>query len=249
MTGGNDIELTATVTDQNRQPVTDWQARIVFETVDSPTFKLFKDKHHPGRWQGAAHANVMNQGRAMGVSAGRVEEHGELKALWVASTIPGTTRVQAVLSYDDLRGPECPPKRVCASNLCTTEVVPGPARYVGFEPATVKTGREQRVTIRAFDAFGNPTTDYSDPKIWVRVPACVAAAFSSDNGETWCSSETWVEVRPGDRLLVKSPKKELPADGCILVTRTEGVTLDPPPGVPQVNLPLRVELSKSRGER
>lgn len=250
VTGGNDIELTATVTDQNGRPVTDWQARIAFKTVDTPTFKLFKDKDHPGRWQGAAHANVMSRGCAMGVSAGRVEENGELKALWVASTTPGTTRVQAVLYYDDLRGPECPPKRVCSSGTCTIEVVPGPARYVGFEPAAVKpTGREQQVTVRAFDAFGNPTTDYGDLKIWVRVPAGAAAAFSPDNGETWCSGETWVEVRPGDRLLVKSPKKELPADGCILVTRVQGTTLDPPPGVPQVNLPLRAELSKNRGER
>lgn len=241
VTGSNDIKLTATVTDQNGQPVTDWRARVVFETVDSPTFKRFKDKHHPGRWQGAAHANVINQGRTTGVSAGRVEENGEIKACWVASTTPGTTRVQAVLYYDDLRGPDFPPKRVCASGTCTIEVVPGPARYVGFEPATVKPGSEERVTVQAFDAFGNPTTDYGNLKIWVRTPAGITAAFSPDNGETWYTGETWVEVRPGDRLLVKCPKKELPADGCILVTRAEGATLDPPPGVPQVNLPLRAE--------
>lgn len=249
VTGSNDIKLTATVTDQSGQPVTDWQARVIFETVDSPTFKRSQNKHHPGRWQEAAHANVVSQGRVMGIGAGRPEDNGELRALWVASTTPGTTRVHAVLYYDDLRGPECPPKRVCVSGTCTVEVVPGPARYVGFEPATVNTTRKQRVTVQAFDAFGNPTADYGDLKVWVRVPAGVPATFSLDNGETWCSSETWVEVKPGDRLLVKISKKDLPADGCILVTRAEGATLDPPPGVPQVNLPLRVELGKNKGER
>lgn len=249
VTGSNDIKLTATVTDQNGQPVTDWRARVVFETVDSPTFKRFKDKHHPGRWQGAAHANVINQGRTTGVSAGRVEENGEIKACWVASTTPGTTRVQAVLYYDDLRGPDCPPKRICASGICTVEVVPGPARYVGFDPAIVKASREQRVTVQAFDAFGNPTTDYGDLKVWVKVPDGASASFSLNRGETWYGAESWVAVKPGDRLLIKWAKKGLPADGCILVTRAEGLTLDPPPGVPQVNLPLRIELSKNRGER
>lgn len=250
VTGANDIELTATVTDQNGRPVSDWQAQIVFETVDSPDpCKLFKGKNRAGRWQGAAHANVISQGCAMGVSAGRVGENGEIKARWVASTAPGTTRVRAVLYYDDLRGPDCPPKCVCASGICPIEVVPGPARYVGFDPATVKIGREQRVTVQAFDAFGNPTTDYGDLKVWVKVPDGAPASFSPDRGETWYGAESWVAVKPGDRLLIKWTKKGLPADGCILVTRAEGLTLDPPPGVPQVNLPLRIELSKNRGER
>lgn len=256
-TGADDISLSVSVTDHNGRPVADWQAQVVFETVASPD-PTEKAKHKPekgerghgvGRWQGRAHANIIQNGRQSGVSAGRPDENGQLEARWVASTLPGTTRVRAVLYYNDLRGPEFPPKRVETSNACTVKVVPGPARYVGFDPGSVPvTGEEQRVTVRAFDAFGNVTEDWGDLKIQVQVPQGVPAAFSPDGGETWYEPGTWVPVKPGDELLVRLTGENLPADRSVLTTQAEGSTLAPPPDVPQVNLPLRVEEKGSQPE-
>ena len=246
VTGGDDVELTATVTDQNGQPVTDWQARILFETVDTPAPLNFPEKEHRGRWQGTAHANVVTQGRLTGISTGRVSENGDLKARWVGSTFPGVTRVRAVLFYDDLLGPQSP-KRVSVSGTTTIEVIPGPARYVGFEPGTVKLrAKKQTVTLRAFDAFGNPTTDYGNLKVWVRVPEGLRVAFSPDEGRSWHSSGSWVEVKPDTKLLLECRQEELPPEGLILLTRAQGVTLDPPPDVPQANLPLRGKTEKTK---
>ncbi|MEW6771331.1 MAG: hypothetical protein AB1330_08070 [Bacillota bacterium] len=248
-TGADDITLSVSVTDQSGRPVTDWQAQVVFETMTSPAVEKGKDKdkRHPGRWHGRAHANIVKNGQKSGVSAGRPDENGQIEAQWVASTVPGTTRVRAVLYYDDLRGPESPPKRVEASNSCRVEVEPGPARYVGFEPGSIpSTGKKHRVSVRAFDAFGNATEDWDDLKIQVQVPRGVPAVFSSDNGKTWHEPETWVPVEPNADLLVRLTGKDLPGDLCILTTQAEGTALEPPPGVPQVNLPLRVEKGKEK---
>lgn len=167
----------------------------------------------------------------------------------MASTVPGTTRVRAVLYYDDLRGPGSPPKRVAASNARTVKVVPGPVRYVGFDPGSVPvTGETQRVTVQAFDAFGNVTEDWDDLKIQAQVPQGVPAAFSPDGGQTWYTPGVWVPVRPNDELLIRLTGKDFPEDRCVLTTRAEGASLKPPPGVPQVNLPLRIEEKESQSE-
>ncbi|MDI6631496.1 MAG: hypothetical protein AB1507_08975 [Bacillota bacterium] len=256
-TGANDITLSVSVTDHNGRPVSDWQAQVVFETLASPDpaekakGKPEKGKiaHRFGRWQGRAHANIVQNGRQSGVSAGRPDENGQIEARWVASTVPGTTRVRVVLYYDDLRGPESPPKRVAASNVCTVKVVPGPVRYVGFDPASVPvTGEKQTVTVRAFDAFGNPTDDWGDLKVCVQMPLSVPAAFSPDSGQTWYAPGVWVPVRPNDEFLVRLTGKDFPEDRCVLTTRAEGASLKPPPGVPQVNLPLRIEEKESQSE-
>lgn len=254
-TGSSDIGLTAQVNDQEDKPVTDYAAKVVFETTTSPD--PLKDKgnkedkgvkRRAGRWHGRAHADIVSNGRPSGISSGSPDSDGTIEAKWVASTVPGATRVQAVLYYDDLSGSEPRPKRVDASGTYTVEVIPGPARYVGFEPESVSFNgkRPEKVTVQAFDAFGNPTSDYGDLKIWVQVPPDAPATFSKDNGETWCETGVWVPVKLKDKLLVQATNKDLPHDLCILVTRAEGATLDPPPGVPQVNLPLRVEEVKGK---
>ena len=252
-TGADDISLSVSVTDHNGQPVTDWQARVVFETTASPdpdepkAKEKDKGKRRPGRWQGRAYANVVSNGRQSGVPAGRPGENGRIEARWVASTVPGTTRVQAVLYYDDLWGSSA--KRVAASDARTVKVVPGPVRYVGFDPESVPvTGEKQAVTVRAFDAFGNPTDDWDDLKIQVQVPQGVPAVFSPDGGKTWYGPGIWVPVKPGDELLVQLTGDNLPADRSVLTTQVEGSTLEPPPGVPQVNLPLRAEETESKPE-
>lgn len=250
ITGASDISLVARVTDQNDRPVTDWEAKVVFETAVSPDplKDLFKKetpkKRRRGNWQGPAHANVVENGRRSGTALGHPGPTGEVRAQWVASTAPGTTRVRAVLYYDDLRGEEPRPKLVDISNTQTVEVIPGPARYVGFDPETISLDGKhpQRVTVQVFDAFGNPTADYGDDlKVWVQVPPNTPVTFSSDDSDTWCEQGIWLPVDIGEKLRVQSTAADLPDGLCALVTRVEGASLDPPPGVAQVNLPLIVE--------
>ncbi|MEW6574551.1 MAG: hypothetical protein AB1374_13075, partial [Bacillota bacterium] len=251
VTGADDITLSCEVTDQTGQPVTDWRARVVFETADSPEppSKESKQLRH-GRWHGKARANIVRDGRQTGVASSQPDLQGKIEARWVASTTPGTTRVRAVLYYDALLGPDYQPKRIWESSTCKIEVDPGPARYVGFDPDSIKvTGKEQAVTVKAFDAFGNATPDYGDLKIWVQVPDSVPVSFSADNDKTWCEPGTWVPVEPGEKLLVRVTDKRLPDQFCLLVTRAEGPGLDPPPGVAQVNLPLRVDGAKGKKEK
>ncbi|MEW6447822.1 MAG: hypothetical protein AB1426_07010 [Bacillota bacterium] len=243
VTGSDDVTLSCLVTDQDGRPVTDWQARVVFETVKSPELAR-KDGHrkHYGRWHGKAHAVIVREKRTSGAASGPPGPEGEVEARWVASTTPGTTRVQAVLYYDALLGPDYQPKRVCESGTCTIKVDPGPAHYVGFDPDTVRVnGKEQRITVQAFDAFGNITPDYGDLKIWVQAPDGAPVSFSADNGETWSEPGTWVPVKPGQNLLVRVTDKKLPDRFCLLVTKVEDDDITPPPGVAQVNLPLRVD--------
>ena len=238
-TDASDISLEVEVTDQNGRPVTDWQAEVLFKTVASPEpAAKAKGKRRQGRWHARAHANIVKEGRASGVASGRPDEDGKVGARWVASTTPGKTRVRALLYYDELRG--AAPKLVAKSNTCTVKVEPGPARYIGFDLAEIQpNSKTQKVTVCAFDAFGNRTDDYGDLKVWVQAPT-VAAAFSTDGGRSWQEHDVWVEVKPGDRLKVRLTGEELPDDRCILTTRVEGLSPDPPPGVAQINLPLRV---------
>lgn len=242
VTGASDISLAACVTNQDGLPVTDWEARVAFETVTSPDpLRKHGLKRRHGRWHGPAHANVVENEQQSGVAAGRPDPAGEIQAQWVASTVPGATRVRAALYYDDLRGQE--PKLVDTSNTYTVEIVPGPARYVGFDPDRISPEgkRPEKVTVQTFDAFGNQTTDYGDLKVWVQVPPDTPVTFSSDGGDTWCEPGVWLPVEIGEKLLVRSASTDLPRGICALVTRAEGDTLDPPPGVAQVNLPLLIE--------
>lgn len=248
ITGADDITLSCEVTDQDGRPVTDWRAQVVFETVKSPEpARKDSNKRRHGRWHGKARANIVRDGRQTGIASGQPGLEGKIEARWIASTTPGTTRVRAVLYYDALLGPDYQPKRVWESSTCKIEVEPGPARYVGFDPDSIKvTGKEQAVTVEAFDAFGNATPDYSDLKIWVQVPENALVTFSADNGLTWCEPGPWVPVEPGQELLVRVTDKKLPDQFCLLVTRAEGAGLNPPPGVAQVNLPLRVDGQKEK---
>ncbi|MEW6182848.1 MAG: hypothetical protein AB1500_06675, partial [Bacillota bacterium] len=254
-TGSSDIRLDAAVTDQEDNPVSDYAAKVIFETTASPD--PLKDKgvnekkgnkhvkRRAGRWHGPAHASIVSNGRQSGISSGSPGVDGTIEARWVASTVPGTTRVQAVLYYDDLRG-ESTPKRVDASGVFTIEVIPGPARYVGFSPDSVSFDgeRPEKVTVQVFDAFGNATEDYSrDLRIWVQAPPDSPADFSVDGGGIWCGSGLWIPVEIEQELLVRSTSEELINKQYILVTRVEGAHLDPPPGVAQVNLPLTAEVN------
>jgi hypothetical protein len=238
-TGASDIDLEAYVTGQDGLAVTDGAAKVAFETVTSPDpHEKNTEKRRAGRWHGPAHANVVRDGRRTGATAMYPDANGEIHAEWVASTVPGATKLQAVLYYDDARGRE--PKLVRVSGIYTVEVVPGPARYVGFDPANVSFAgkRPEKVTVLAFDAFGNVVTDYGDDlKVWVQVPLDTPVTFSVDNGDSWVAPGIWEPVDIGQKLLVRGTA-DLSSGKCALVTRVEGESLDPPPGVAQVNLPL-----------
>ncbi len=249
ITGGEDITLSATITDHNGVAVTDPGARVAFK-VGHPNKvpDALRKRPKVGRYQDDGKALALNSlGIPTGV--GRPDSRGRVKGRLVASTVPGKNRVIAVLRYRDPLVPGAPLLEAGISRTKEIDVNPGPASYIGWGPdkLSIKPGKVYQATIHAYDAFGNITDDTGNLKVSVQSPEDGHVNFSLDRGETWIADSDWHPVPLGTRvefLATKTASKEWRGGYGFLLVRIDrgGARLAAPPGINQVNKPLYIQV-------
>lgn len=248
--GSEDVVLTAQVVDGQGNAVTDPAARVRFEPMGQKRARDEERKRPKvGRWHGDAHVTTIENGQKTGVPEGPPGPDGQVEARLIAGTVPGEDPVRAVLLYDDFSGAWGQPKVVEVDGPVRVEVVPGAARYVGWEPEAVVVDGKKPVSAQlvARDAFGNRTEDLGTLRVWVQVPGGVPLEISFDDGKTWTAAGNWVKVAPGQKVEVRAAPaaQEVPAGTYLVTTRVEGLEAGPTANLPQANLPLAVSVPQA----